>query len=849
VDLVSQLLLLYAGIILLDVVLAVMLWFRGGALNRLLFLVWVAAALSFVAQGLAQGGAFVITLGFAAVFLVDLALARLLAALAELEIPTRAYTAGILVAVLLSGALSLVGGPFWAVALPTAVAVAAPLFHTALRALRTPRRPLTAAGKTLAAACFLFCVHNLDFPFLRMNPDFAVFGFTIALFIVLALSITAPIVVLEHVTQERVRIEERSRLHERFFANVSHELRTPLTLILAPVDRLLAAARSEDERALLEVVRRNAHRLLRHINELLDLSRLDVGGLRLDIGPVSLAALAASIREKALPTAEDRKIELALSSTGPAQVFGDAHRLESVLTNLLANALDHTPEGGLIELRVGGSAEEAFVEVADTGPGIPDDMLPKVFDRFFQADKVERRRGRGAGIGLALSRELAELHGGSLTVESVVGEGTTFRLSLRKGREHFSPDVVERRRRFVPPPGGERRVPDLAPSESPRAELSSPRDGAPPREAAPMEGPGAPARHRILVVEDEEEMRSFLVELLSPAHDVVAAEDGEAALARLPEVVPDLVVSDLMMPGRSGVDLCRMLKRSPRWRSIPIILLTALAGSETTLHAYAQGADDFVTKPFHPEVLLARVRAQLRLRELGTQLVSREKLAAVGVMAAGVAHEARNPLNAVLNAARVLREGQLSQDQARELLETLLDGAERIESIVGSLDTHARPAEQEGIRPFDPRESLDATFRLLEHRLEGVAIERRYRTDRPVTGRAGPINQVLVNVIDNALRSGSQRIVATIEDAADGFVRIAIEDEGPGVPPSIADRIFDPFFTTRSPGEGTGLGLHLSRQILRESGGEIRLLTRSPQGAAFEILLPSETGRSRADHA
>jgi signal transduction histidine kinase len=223
-------------------------------------------------------------------------------------------------------------------------------------------------------------------------------------------------------------------------------------------------------------------------------------------------------------------------------------------------------------------------------------------------------------------------------------------------------------------------------------------------------------------------------------------------------------------------------------------------------------------------------------------------MAAIGVMAAGVAHEVRNPLNAVLNAARALQGDGSSPEMTGELLETLIDGAERIDGIVESLDTHARPAERNGIRLLDPRESLDATFRLLKHRASEIEIERRYRTRRRVSGRAGSVNQVLVNVVDNALRSGARRIVATVEDAPDGFVRMSVEDDGPGVPGAIADRVFDPFFTTRDTGDGTGLGLHLSRQIIRENGGEMRLLTRAPQGAVFEILLPSETSPERDHH-
>jgi signal transduction histidine kinase len=304
-----------------------------------------------------------------------------------------------------------------------------------------------------------------------------------------------------------------------------------------------------------------------------------------------------------------------------------------------------------------------------------------------------------------------------------------------------------------------------------------------------------------------------------------------------------------MMPGQSGIDLCRTLKGDPRWSHTPVILLTALAGSETTLEAYALGADDFVTKPFHPQVLLARVTAQIRLRGLSTQLVAQEKVAAVGLLAAGVAHEVRNPLNAVMNAARLLRaDGGVPKPNA-DLLEVMIDGTRRIEAIVSILDTHARPADEGGVQPYDVREGLDATLALLGFRLGGIEIERRYLTRRNAVGPAGPLNQVLLNVVDNAIRAGAHRIVATVDDAEDGRVRVRIEDDGPGVPHALADKIFDPFFTTRPVGEGTGLGLYLSRQLARKSGGELRLVSGASRGAAFELLLPTELTRERGKDA
>jgi signal transduction histidine kinase len=363
--------------------------------------------------------------------------------------------------------------------------------------------------------------------------------------------------------------------------------------------------------------------------------------------------------------------------------------------------------------------------------------------------------------------------------------------------------------------------------------------------AGAIEGP----RARILVVEDEEDMCSLLVDLLRPHYEVFPVGDGEAALEMLPEVAPDLVISDVMMPGRSGIDLCRTLKGDPRWCHTPVILLTALAGSETTLEAYALGADDFVTKPFHPQVLVARVAAQLRLRRLSTQLVAQEKVAAVGMLAAGVAHEVRNPLNAVMNAARVLRaEGGVSKPNA-DLLEVMIEGTRRIEAIVSILDTHAHPADEGGVQHYDVREGLDATLALLGYRLSGIEVERRYLTRRHAVGPAGPLNQVLLNVVDNAIRAGAHRIVATVDDGEDGGVRVRIEDDGPGVPRALADKIFDPFFTTRPAGEGTGLGLYLSQQVARQSGGDLRLVTEAPRGAAFELVLPTELAREQGRDA
>jgi signal transduction histidine kinase len=290
------------------------------------------------------------------------------------------------------------------------------------------------------------------------------------------------------------------------------------------------------------------------------------------------------------------------------------------------------------------------------------------------------------------------------------------------------------------------------------------------------------------------------------------------------------------MPGRTGTQLCQDIKAEPALKNIPVILLTARVGSEATLEGYAHGADDFVAKPFHPRVLLARVRAQLKLRALGLKLAEREKLAVVGTLAAGILHEVRNPVNAILNAARVLANGKTEPAMSEKLIAVIGDAAERIQGITMALETHARPAEGGGFTPCDVRAGLDATMRLLEHRMEGVTVHREYTTEARAAAPPGPLNQVFLNILDNALRAGARNLWLRVAER-DQHLVVRLADDGPGVPPHIAQRIFDPFFTTRDAGSGVGLGLFLSRSIVEGHGGALWLEDREGGGAEFVVEL------------
>ncbi len=636
------------------------------------------------------------------------------------------------------------------------------------------------------------------------------------------------------------QLQELDTTRRRLFHNVSHELRTPLTLIMSPVDDLISNLAPGRRRDSLKLVRRNASRLLRMIDDLLDLAKLEAGGLRLRVRPTDVATLARQVTENAGPACSAKGIQLNFESSGDApEMYGDPHRLEIILTNLIGNAVKFTPEGGRIDVGVSYSPDGAMLSVSDTGPGIPQDQIDKIFQRFHQVQSSERRQHGGAGIGLSLARELTDVHGGHLTVESVLGQGATFRAFLRAGKEHFPDDVLERRQAQVPTHPG-RRIDDQLGSLPPEPEMGQ----------AEGRGPRRPDEHilldrgraaRILLVEDQSDLRGFMCGVLEQQFNVIPAADGAEALESIETHRPDLILTDIMMPRVSGIDLCRTVKNDPSLQHIPVILLTAHGDSDTAIEGYEAGADDFVAKPFHTKVLLARVRAHLKMRQLSLQIADQARLASAGTLAAGLAHEVKNPINAILNAAKVLEAGGSSRVSNDRLLGIVIDGVRRVDEVVSALNAHARPADGTDLQAVDVRDGVESTLRLLEHRAKDITIHREIEATERVRAPARAFNQVVLNLLDNAIRSGGRNIWIGLSQPGN-WVSVSVADDGPGVHADLVSRIFDPFFTTRPEGEGTGLGLHLSRRIAQECGGELRYETRPGGGARFVLEVPVMRG-------
>lgn len=407
---------------------------------------------------------------------------------------------------------------------------------------------------------------------------------------------------LERKQEKTLQQLELSELRSDFFTNVSHEFRTPLTLILGPLEKLLGFPGARHKKDL-ERMHRNASRLLELVNETLDLSKLESGHLPLMPHTENLGDFVEKVAQSFVSLAETRQVVLKMEDASQnCTVDFDREKLEKVVTNLLSNAFSHTDPNDSISICVHPPDEKNIaISVTDTGQGIAAEHLPYVFDRFYQADT---KGTKGSGVGLALSRQIVELHNGSIEVESTPGKGSTFSFSLPLRQESISKVSV---------------------SSTPTTEQTTDSNG--------QEHLLKESGKTVLVIEDHDEVRHYLTELLQPHYKVLSAQDGKEGIALAERHSPDLIVSDVMMPHKDGLELTVHLKQHLPTSHIPIILLTAKASNEHKIQGLLSGADDYLTKPFHSPELLQRChnlisqREQLRKLFSSSHLVVPQKLA------------------------------------------------------------------------------------------------------------------------------------------------------------------------------------------------------------------------------
>jgi signal transduction histidine kinase len=677
---------------------------------------------------------------------------------------------------------------------------------------------------------------------------------------------------LEQAHQELKQLDE---FKSRFFANMTHELRTPLALVLTPLELLMQGEMgefTEVQKSSFLTMYRSALKLLKLINDLLDLSRLEESRLRLDVAEHDLGAYLAGLTEETQVLARRKGIALAYEApVGRVPVTCDLERLERVFVNLLSNAIKFTPPGGHVALRLADRGEEVEVVVEDDGPGFPPEASEKLFERFYQVDSAGTRQHGGAGIGLALAREIVQLHGGTIDAWSDGGHGARLRVLLRKGRGHLRPEALVTARAAAAEAEGEAHQ-DWA------VQLAARRDfrlldieEAAERRVVERDVDEVRRPFSVVVVEDNAQILQLIHMTLRRDFRVLVAQDGWKGLELVRRERPNLVVTDLMMPGLDGLGLVKHLRDDKGTHHVPIIMLTARGDLEDRLRGLEQGANVYLTKPFAPRELLTCARQLVQGKEETADLVLTQRMESLEIVAAGLAHEMNNPLNYVKNAlARVAVDSERALGLAaqagerplgeadrevvtrlsarvKELLRVADSGLRRITGTVELMGRYGRAGYQRQLVPHDAWEAVRTVVGVvLPATGRAVRVETSLTGDGVVECVPEEFNQVVSNLVQNAIEAvadgiGVVRVTGTSDEA---FLRLTVRDNGPGIEPEAMGRLFTPFFTTKGPGRGTGLGLTISRRVVESLKGTLKVQSTPGQGATFLVELPLRQGRT-----
>ena len=709
------------------------------------------------------------------------------------------------------------------------------------------------------------------------------------------------------IEEQADKLRELDRIKTRFFSNVSHEFRTPLTLMIGPLENVLAGvygSTNVQTSKQLDIALRNARRLLRLINQLLDLSKLEFGKMDLVVTPGNVAPLVEGVVLSFTAFAE--KKDLSLSFTCPRGAIGlyfDAACLEKVLFNLLSNAVKFTNQGGSVAVSVEEGTmhldddmqEAVMIHVKDTGPGIPQQHLPHIFDRFHQVDGAVANAHEGTGIGLSLVKELVELHHGTISVESEPGVGSEFIVTLPKGFSHFGDDVL-----FGEWPGAG--MPNV--SRGPMMEMAVLNDedepwseqtgdgaaGNRPVEAAAERRPSLdalvpsmaginlqneaelPADHLrrpiIMIVDDHPDVIEYVANALSDQYVVLSAANGDEALASARRLAPNLIISDVMMPGMDGYTLCRHLKADESLRQIPVILLTARGAQDDRIAGLEAGSDDYMSKPFSTRELRARVDNLLTVRDQQRQLAGlnaalaeknvalREASEMKSQLLNIAAHDMKNPLNAIREFAKILKSEigedsdhydpldliHKSSDQMLNLVSTLLDSS--------ALENGQIVLERE---PLNINTLAAAVVRrnskLAENK--GQRIELTIPPTRClVDADKSRLLEAMDNLVNNAVKYSpfDKTIQIDVRRVTSG-VQFRVSDDGPGLSDDDKLKLFGKFQRLSAQPTGnetsTGLGLAIVKQLVDMHGGEIFVESDRGSGSTFIIQLPilADSGR------
>jgi len=662
-------------------------------------------------------------------------------------------------------------------------------------------------------------------------------------------------------------LQELDRDKTTFFSNISHELRTPLTLVLTPLTHMIRHEAAQFEPGTvdkLKGMRGNANRLLKMVNSLLDFSRLEAGRVDVITGALSLDDILGHISSLFRGTAEQREIDFVVDNQAEGlTITSDLDMIEQILVNLVGNAMKFTESGGTITLgaRRDADGRSFHLWVNDTGVGIAPEHQSLVFRRFAQIQKDQNVSVRGTGLGLSMVREYARLLGGAAALESERGVGSTFTITLPITSEGIAREPSDKKTSATE--GRSSMKDDLAVADLDHAKAETDRV----RNNAPADAP------RLLVVDDNPALVNLVCSIVESRYNLFLAYNGEEALDRLSKDKVDLVLSDVMMPGISGLELCERIRADETIRHIPVILLTARGTSTDKIEGLDIGADDYIGKPFDPEELLARIRslferrrlvkqlhdksvaleaAMTKLKDEEVKLIASEKLRTMGDLAAGIFHELHNYMNMIYNGAQPLKElvGYLVEDyndvdpesmsEINDLLDLMIQASNAALSVTGELKSYAHHTANV-VKRVDLHATIKSSIKMFGQLRPGSDVLFEFHETTPelecVQSR---LLMVFTNLAKNAFEAmdGDGQVIILTEPVDDKHVLIKVRDSGPGVPADVQETLFQPFHTTKKQGEGLGLGLSLSAKVVTELGGTILYDTEYTDGAQFLITLP-----------
>lgn len=638
----------------------------------------------------------------------------------------------------------------------------------------------------------------------------------------------------QEVSEANRKLREVDRLRTNFFANISHELRTPLTLILGPVARMLGEAEpGSPNRRRLESVQRNAQLLLKQVNDLLDVAKLEAGQLDLNYVKGDIAQFARILAANFETLAHDQRVTVTVHAPETLVAEIDEDKLERVLLNLLSNAFKFTPSGGGIDISVGKDGGDAIIRVADSGPGIPVEARTKVFERFQQLEDAGKTGG--TGLGLAIVKEFVTLHRGSIHIEDSPLGGAAFAVRLPL-QAPAGTAVAEQRL-------AARRDPSVVFLAELRDRLAD----------TPADAGRAPHGGLVLIVDDNADMREHLIGILAPNHRIETAANGFDGLSKIAELLPDLVISDVMMPVMTGEEMARRMLDDPRIRDIPLLMLTAKMDDRLKVAMLREGVRDYLAKPFSADELAAKAGRLIaeRRRILADNAVMIHKLTRSNEdlerFAYAAAHDLKSPLRSIHNLAGWIEEdaadvlGERSKDHVQRLrqqirrMEKLLDDMLDYSTIgVGSKARMPELADgativRDAIALVAPPDGFEVRF---DERLGALVLE------------CMPLQQIFVNLIQNAIQH-HHRQIGTVEidvtETATDFV-FSIKDDGPGIPAEFHQDIFEMFQTLkpRFSDGGSGMGLALAKKLAISENGDVTVESVPGHGACFRVTWPKK---------